>query len=125
MPAGQAWNRVICSGRVLDPDEYTTYHVQPNDELLAIPQWGTGLEGIWIPIAIGIAVSLAATALSYLLFPPAKPHVQGGAIDEPTFSFEGIRTTIGPGQVVPVIYGRHRVGRPTPQRLGRSGHDRH
>ena len=63
-----------------------------------------------ITFAIGIAISIATTALSYLLFPPAKPHVQGGAIDEPTFSFEGIRTTIGPGQVVPVIYGRHRVG---------------
>ena len=69
-----------------------------------------GLEVFLIPLAIGIAVSIATTALSYLLFPPAKPHVQGGAIDEPTFSFEGIRTTIGPGQVVPVIYGRHRVG---------------
>ena len=112
LPAGQVWARLICSGRVLEPDEYSTYRVQPNDEVLAIPQWGTGLEAFLIPLGIlGIArESQPTTALSYLLFPPAKPHIQGGAIDEPTFSFEGIRTTIGPGQVVPVIYGRHRVG---------------
>ena len=85
--------------------------MQPEDELLAIPQWGDPvLTPLLITFAIGIAVSIATTALSYLLFPPAKPHIQGGAIDEPTFSFEGIRTTIGPGNVVPVIYGRHRVG---------------
>ena len=111
LPAGQVWARLICSGRVLESDEYPTYHVQPNDEVLAIPQWGDPVvTPLLITLAVGIAVSIATTALSYLLFPPAKPHVQGGAIDEPTFSFEGIRTTIGPGQVVPVIYGRHRVG---------------
>ena len=111
LPPQTTWNRLICNGRVLDPNEYATYHVQPHDEVLAIPQWGDPvLTPILITFAVGIAISIATTALSYLLFPPAKPHVQGGAIDEPTFSFEGIRTTIGPGQVVPVIYGRHRVG---------------
>ena len=117
LPPGHAWNRIICSGRVLEPGEETTYCVQPEDEVLTIPQWGTGLEPLLalalpylIPAVIGIGVSIGITALSYVLFPPAKPHVQGGAVDEPTFSFEGIRTTIGPGQVVPVIYGRHRVG---------------
>ena len=82
----------------------------PTMKCWRFPSGATGLRGsILIPLAIGIAVSIAATALSYLLFPPAKPHIQP-AMDEPTFSFEGIRTTIGPGNVVPVIYGRHRVG---------------
>ena len=43
-------------------------------------------------------------------FPPKKPNAITPEIDEPTESFEGIRTTVGPGAVVPVIYGRRRVG---------------
>lgn len=109
LPAGQTWHRLICNGRVLASDAYGTYGVQPGDEVLAIPQWGDPITPWLIPLAIGLVVSIATTALSYLLFPPAKPHIQP-SMDEPTFSFEGIRTTIGPGQVVPVIYGRHRVG---------------
>ena len=42
LPRGQTWNRLICNGRVLAPEEYATYLIQPNDEVLAIPQWGTG-----------------------------------------------------------------------------------
>ena len=40
LPPGHAWARIICSGRVLEPDEYPTYRVQPHEEVLAIPQWG-------------------------------------------------------------------------------------
>lgn len=109
LPAEQVWGHLILNGRVIAPEERARVSLLPGDELLAFPQWGDPISPWLIPLAIGLAVSIATTALSYVLFPPAKPHIQQ-AVDEPTFSFEGIRTAIGPGNVVPVIYGRHRVG---------------
>jgi predicted phage tail protein len=111
LPTGATWDRLICNGAVLDAAAWPSYALRPGDEILAIPRWGLGPEFIpfLILAGIGLAVSLATTALTYLLFPPAKPHVQQ-AVEEPTFSFEGIRTAVGPGNVTPVIYGRHRVG---------------
>ena len=110
LPEG-AWLRLICNGKVLDLATWEDYPLAPGDEVLAIPQWGEPgiVSTLLIYAAVSIAVGLATTALTYLLFPPAKPHVQQG-LDEPTFSFEGIRTAVGPGNVVPVVYGRHRVG---------------
>jgi len=107
IPAAQ----VSISGKVIAPEAYMTTLVQDQDEVWLIPRWGIE-SSVLIPLliyaAVGIAVGIATTALTYLLFPPAKPHIQQ-AVDEPTFSFEGIRTTIGPGNVVPVHYGRVRV----------------
>jgi len=46
-----------------------------------------------------------------LFMTPKPPKLNvGGVADSPTYSFEGIRTTIVPGNPVPVIYGMHRVG---------------
>jgi predicted phage tail protein len=102
--------RIILNGRVLLDEEYLSLTLRPGDEILVIPRWGDPVvtPALLITFAVGLAVSLAVTGLTYLLFPPAKPHIQ--APDEATFSWEGIRTAIGPGAVVPVIYGRHRVG---------------
>jgi predicted phage tail protein len=103
-------DRVIVNGRTLSGQEQQETSVCPGDELLLIPRWGVPavLVPLLVTFAIGLAVSVAATGLSYLLFPPQKPHLT--APDEATFSWEGIRTAIGPGAVIPVIYGRHRVG---------------
>jgi hypothetical protein len=112
-PHVEGWIRVICNGKVLTPDEQATYVLQPGDEVLLFPPWGIEwavLGPLLIYAAIGLVLSVGLTYLSYVLFPPAKPHIQGGSLDEPTFSFQGIQTAIGPGQVIPVIYGRHRVG---------------
>lgn len=102
--------RIILNGHVMTEGEVHETAVRPGDELLVIPRWGEpfSVSTLLITFAIGIAVSLAVTGINYLLFPPQKPHIT--APDEPTFSWEGIRTAIGPGGVVPVIYGRHRVG---------------
>jgi len=107
IPAAQ----VSISGKVIPPADWATTLIQDHDEVWLIPRWGIE-EGVLIPLLIyavvGLAIGIATTALTYLLFPPAKPHIQQ-AVDEPTFSFEGIRTTIGPGNVVPVHYGSPRV----------------
>ena len=111
LPARQPWERVVWNGGGLTPEEQTHVFLSPGDEVWAWPRWGTGpdLAAVLIYAAVSIAISLAVTALTYVLFPPSKPHIQTQT-DEHTFSFEGIRTAIGPGNVVPVIYGRHRVG---------------
>ncbi|HEX6827131.1 MAG TPA: hypothetical protein VF077_12510 [Nitrospiraceae bacterium] len=109
LPRGLTPGRVIVEGRVLTPDEYATWNIQPDQEILVIPQWGLGPElPFLVTFAVGMLVSVATTALSYLLFAPNKPRMQHP--EEPTASFEGIQTAVGPGAVVPVIYGRHRVG---------------
>lgn len=112
LPTEHAWARVIWNGRVLTPDEQQQQLVHPGDEITAFPAWGieASLGTALIMIAIGLAVSIASAALSYVLFPPKKPNAIEPQFDEPTESFEGIRTTVGPGAVIPVIYGRRRIG---------------
>jgi len=104
--------RVIVNGGVLPAESLATYTVLPGDEMLVIPRWGipAAVVPFLIYAAVGVAVSIAATALTYLLFPPQKAHNIQQRPEEPTFSFEGIRTAVGPGAPVPVIYGRQRVG---------------
>lgn len=92
---------------MLDEAQQQTVVVQPGDEVLALPAWGL-IGGTLGTLLISFALSYALSALTYVLFPPQKPHIDGP--EEHTFSFQGIRTAIGPGNVVPVIYGTHRVG---------------
>jgi predicted phage tail protein len=109
IPRGVTPERIIVNGGVIPPGDYATTALAPHDEVLIIPQWGGPLLGGYLfVVAAGLLVSVAATALSYVLFPPHRPRMQSP--DEPTSSFEGIQTAIGPGAVVPVIYGTHRVG---------------
>lgn len=77
-------------------------------EIWAIPQIGDPATLIIIGIAlvVGIGLTLAAT---YLLAPP-RPDLNTDDDSSPTTNWRGITTTQGPGAVVPVIYGRHRVG---------------
>lgn len=107
LPAGIVPEKCLLNGKVLAPEAYADTILSPGDELWLLPQWGIigGLIGV---ILAGLIVSVATTALSYVLFPPDKPRMQSP--ETPTTSFEGISTTIGPGAVVPVIYGRYRVG---------------
>lgn len=112
VPAGLQVGRIIVNGGTVAPETYATYHLQAGDEVLVIPQWGeaVSLTTLLIYAAASIAISIAATALSYVLFPPPKAHNIQHVPDEPSFSFEGIRTTHGPGAPVPVLYGRQRTG---------------
>jgi hypothetical protein len=102
-------DRVIVNGGVIPPEHYERHHLLEGDEILVIPAWGIPAAAV-IPIIVGLALSIATTALSYLLFPPPKAHNIQQSPEEPTYSFEGIRTAVGPGAPVPVIYGRQRVG---------------
>lgn len=66
---------------------------------------------ILIVIAITIVVSIALSLLTTLLFPVKPPKIKPPEADEgASYSWQGIQTTQGPGNVVPVIYGRRRTG---------------
>jgi predicted phage tail protein len=112
LPDGEDLARVVLNGGIVLPEHYGNVCTQPGDEVWLWPAWG-GPE-VWIPALIGLAVGLlSATAQHFLFRPkplllPAQPQMTGET--ERTFSFEGIRTAIGPGSVVPVVYGRHRIG---------------
>src|SRR5262249_6341263 len=98
LPAPGTYQRVVWNGAVLSADAQARTRLQPGDEVWAFPTWGDPVTsgvigGLLIQAAIGIAVSVAVTALTYVLFPPAKPHMN--APEEHTFSFEGIRTATG------------------------------
>ena len=108
LPPGR-YGRIIWNGAVLDEDQQRKVVLAPGDEVMAFPLWGDPFTGsLLLTFAIGLAISVAMTAINYFLFPPSKPHIEPP--DPHTFSFEGIRTAIGPGNIKPVIYGRHRVG---------------
>jgi len=119
LPPGLQVAKLIVNGGVVACEDAAAYALQDGDEVLVIPQWGyeavaaviayVGWQTI-AAVAISAALSIGLTYLSYVLFPPPKAHNIQQRPDEPTFSFEGIRTAIGPGMVVPVIYGRQRVG---------------
>jgi hypothetical protein len=109
VPATVKVARIIVNGKAVTPEESLTYPLLNGDEVLLIPEWGIP-AAVLIPIVVGLVLSIATTYLSYVLFPPQKPHNIQQRPEEPSFSFEGIRTAIGPGAPVPVIYGRQRVG---------------
>jgi predicted phage tail protein len=103
------FQHIIWNGAALTPEQQAKVILAPGDEVTAFPAWGDPFTAsLLITFAVGIAISVAMAGLQYLLFPPTKPHVE--APDPHTFSFEGIRTAIGPGNIKPVIYGRHRFG---------------
>ena len=98
------------------PEHYGTYVPHAGDEIWLFPEWGyvPGLTEALIYAGVSLVVGLAVATASHFLFRP-KPLLlpQQNQMTEPperTFSFEGIRTAIGPGNTIPVIYGRHRVG---------------
>lgn len=109
LPARGRYGHVIWNGAPLTPAQQTKVLLNPGDEVTVFPAWGTGIEeALLVSFVVGLAVSIATTALTYVLFPPSKPHVD--APDPHTNSWEGIRTAIGPGNIKPVLYGVHRMG---------------
>lgn len=115
LPSTEALERVTINGGVILPDQYDRVRPQAGDEIWLMPAWGTGLEALWVPLVIGLAVGILGSVVQHFLFKP-KPillpqqNSMTEATEERTFSFEGIRTAIGPGGAVPVVYGRHRIG---------------
>jgi predicted phage tail protein len=113
IPTTEVLDRVAINGGVIAPEHYATHRPQDGDEIWLYPSWGlTPVE--WTIIGIGLAVSLLSSVAQHFLFRPKPvllpPQPSMTDAQERTFSFEGIRTAIGPGSVVPVVYGRHRLG---------------
>ena len=69
--------------------------------------------GLWIPglmpIGIGMLVGGVVGLVYSYLFTPDEVG-KDGFKNSATYSFDGIQNLIGEGNVVPVVYGRHRMG---------------
>ena len=78
--------------------------------LMALTAAWQGASWAGIVMAALTAVSVGQFVAGLFMTPkPPKLNV-GGVGDSPTYGFEGIQTTMMPGNPVPVIYGMHRVG---------------
>ncbi len=113
LPEGEQLAQVTLSGAIIPPDRYDRVVPRAGDEIWLWPEWGLGVPEL-VAIGIALAVGLAVSAASHYLF-PQKPLLlprqnSMTEAEERTFSFEGIRTAVGPGGIVPVIYGQYRVG---------------
>jgi hypothetical protein len=104
LPPGQPWQHVDISGRRIAPEAWDTAIIAPGDEIWLTPEWGVQAVPFLITLAVGIALSVATA----FLFAPKPP--KGAGQDDPTYTITGIRSTRGPGQPVPICYGRHRKG---------------
>ena len=93
--------------------------IMPKPDFLA-SIWGPMLMSMtaaWQGASLGGLILSAIAAASVIQFvaglfmTPKPPKLSvGGVADSPTYSFQGIQTTLTPGNPVPVLYGMHRVG---------------
>ena len=61
-------------------------------------------------IAIMILMSIAAAAVSYILFSQSKPPRPEDPVSKSSYLFQGATNTVAQGNFVPIGYGRLRVG---------------
>jgi hypothetical protein len=88
-------------------EEKALYLPSANSEIIVSGQIGIPFL---IVIAISIIISVVLSVVMMLLFPVKPPKFEPPEKEGSSFSWSGIQTTQGPGNVVPIIYGRHRVG---------------
>src|SRR5262245_3762197 len=113
---------VIVDGKRIQPADWAS-PLSAGQELTILPAWGdpvtmavvTGIvtSQAFTTALVSIGISLALTGLSMLLFPTKKPKLNAptsNGEESPTYGWQGITTTTGPGSVVPIIYGQSRVG---------------
>jgi len=103
------WNldtiKVAVNGQYIEEKEG---YLPPKDSEIIV-SGKIGWE-IVIAIVVAIIVSIVLNVLMTVLFPVKPPKFEPPEKDGPSFGWAGIKTTQGPGNVVPIIYGRHRVG---------------
>ena len=63
--------------------------------------------GVMAAIQVAVAVISVVTFFITLFNKPKSPKTK---TDSPTYTYDGIRTNIVPGNPIPVIYGQHRTG---------------
>jgi hypothetical protein len=87
---------------------------QKQDRVLAhvVPKDFGIIEGITlgqILSAVSAAISIVRFIVS-LFSHPKQPHSAGAGDRSQTYGFDGIKDSFPPGDVIPVVYGRHRKG---------------
>lgn len=96
-------------GRQLEDDDL----VPDGATCVVCPVPGETILGYVVYAIISAIVSLAVNYVVSLLTPTPKPPgvpQQRGDEESPTFTWNGIQTSYGQGQVISVVLGRHAVG---------------
>jgi len=101
----------IVNGKYIPLEKYDVVKLKKHDELIikVLPGFVESLVTALIYAAISLVISLAISAIMYFAFPPKKPQLRTPK-DEVAYSWDGITTTQGPGNVVPVVYGEAKLG---------------
>lgn len=116
---------VSVNGGRLSYDAIRRYHPKSGDEIKAVMipgVTGAALAGVAAGAEVGFGYTLAAFAINSLLSlgisfflkaltAPPKPSTDESPVDQsPTFSQAGIRNSVTPGGVIPIVIGEHRIG---------------
>src|SRR6185295_1503931 len=87
-----------------DVTDWENIHPNKHDKVTVIMEPGE----YWAIIGAVISIILSVVRfIISLVMQPKSPKLQGPT---PTYTFEGLRNTFTPGNVVQVVYGEHEVG---------------
>jgi hypothetical protein len=97
------------------PDERLDDALQDGQTLILAPATTAGIDllALLIYAVVSAVVSFAVNYIVSLLIPRPKPPGQPqerGEANSPTYTWDGIRTSYGPGLPIPWVYGRHGLG---------------
>lgn len=87
--------------------------LQDGQQVVLLPETGEVVVGALVQILYMVLISAAISYAAYLLSPRPKPPglaQQRGDDSSSTYSWDGIKTSYGPGQPIAWGYGRHAVG---------------
>lgn len=93
------------------------YVPEPEDEVMFIRRVAGG-GGFFNPLKIIFHVVTGGMFISFdlvqvgmtAIMMAQMPKIGGGSSDSPTYGWDRIGNTIGEGNIIPVLYGEHRVG---------------
>lgn len=93
------------------------YVPEPEDEVMFIRRVAGG-GGFFNPLRIIFHVVTGGMFISFdlvqvgmtAIMMAQMPKIGGGSSDSPTYGWDRIGNTIGEGNIIPVLYGEHRVG---------------
>lgn len=105
--------RIAVDGELVD-EQHLDRPLQDGQQVVVLPETGeVGIGALIVDVLIKLLITAAVGYLSYLLSPRPKPPgvaQDRGEDSSATYSWDGIKTSYGPGQPIPWGYGRHAVG---------------
>lgn len=94
------------NGMLREPDTWGVHDVSAGDELIVSPRWGSGAAFGFFVLTVAISILSQAIGVALQRAPKSKREEE----EERTQTYAGIQSRNTPGGVVPLYWGRHRVG---------------